>query len=207
MSRRMDCLKVITCLSLVALSCAARGADQLTKEQTTCQIWGARVVLHTNIGNFSSITYIHAPTLTVLLRKQEQANLPYPTSFAPPLNGLDPKAAILSALVPGAVPPESLVPGYQIGTTSGKVEVQLNCAVSGSEAQLASDNLRAVLEAEVQKTVKSTVEAQLATFLAKLKEVSDQDRKSMIDAALKALPENATLVEALRTAVAAQAKQ
>ncbi|WP_250507467.1 hypothetical protein [Caballeronia sp. GAFFF3] len=155
----------------------------LTAELTTCRILG--VFWQSGPGNLA-YAYLAGPigsNMTVIFQYGWNDRLPSPLS------------AVAKALVPTIS-----VPGFR------PQDLHVGCLVTGSEAQLATDALRVILTAEVQKTVKATVEAQLATFLQNIKQASDQDRAALIDAALKELPENSTLVDALAKAIASQKK-
>ena len=77
------------------------------------------------------------------------------------------------------------------------------CAATGTESTLVSDQIRQYLEAELQRTVKASVEAQMAQFLTTLKEASQADRDAVIQRALEELPKNPSLVQALKNAIAA----
>jgi hypothetical protein len=79
------------------------------------------------------------------------------------------------------------------------------CIASGTESSLVGDQLRAYLEAEVQKTVKASVDAQMTAFLEALRKANEADRAALIERTLQELPKNASLLEALKNAMQAPA--
>lgn len=79
------------------------------------------------------------------------------------------------------------------------------CLATGTESSLVGDELRAYLEAEVQKTVKASVDAQMTAFLDTLRKANEADRAALIERTLQELPKNASLLEALKNAMQAPA--
>ena len=75
------------------------------------------------------------------------------------------------------------------------------CVAIGTESSLVGDELRAYLEAEVQKTVKASVDAQMTAFLDALRKANEADRAALIERTLQELPKNASLLEALKNAM------
>ena len=85
----------------------------------------------------------------------------------------------------------------RLSSGSGPAE----CIAYGTQSSVVSDQLRAYLEAEVQKTVRASVDEQMTAFLDRLSKLNEADRTKLIDRALEELPKNPRLVDALRAAM------